>query len=78
MIFASGLRYVGAGTTALGRTLAATLIASIGIWLAWARPWPGRRTPAPELAGSGAQPDGLDAREEMLPAGESPRRNSGS
>jgi hypothetical protein len=33
VIFASGLKYVGVGTTALGCTLAAVLIAAAGYWL---------------------------------------------
>ncbi len=39
VIFASGLKYVGLGTTALGWVLCATLLASAGIWLAYVRPW---------------------------------------
>jgi len=39
VIFASGLKYVGLGTTALGWVLCATLLTSAGIWLAYARPW---------------------------------------
>jgi uncharacterized protein len=46
VIFASGLKYVGVGTTALGWILAATLAVAVGIWLTWARPWR-PRTPAP-------------------------------
>jgi len=38
VIFASGLKYVGLGTTALGWVLFATLLA-IAIWLAYSRPW---------------------------------------
>jgi hypothetical protein len=39
VIFASGLKYVGLGTTALGWTLCATLLAAGVAWLATARPW---------------------------------------
>ena len=39
VIFASGLKYVGVGTTALGWILSVTVVAAIGVWLAWARPW---------------------------------------
>jgi uncharacterized membrane protein YfcA len=39
VIFASGLKYVGLGTTPLGWTLAATLIAGLGTWLAIGKPW---------------------------------------
>jgi uncharacterized protein len=45
-IFASGLKYVGLGTTALGWTLCAVLLAAGVIWVAVARPWRVR-----ELAG---------------------------
>jgi uncharacterized membrane protein YfcA len=43
-IFASGLKYVGVGTTALGWTLVAVLFAVGGGWLVRARPW----EPVPE------------------------------
>ena len=39
MIFASGLKYVGLQTTALGWTLCALLFAGAGTWLYFARPW---------------------------------------
>jgi uncharacterized membrane protein YfcA len=39
VIFASGLKYVGVGTTALGWVLCATLLGAATIWLASARPW---------------------------------------
>ncbi len=39
MIFASGLKYVGVGTTALGWALCAVLLAAAGVWLARAQPW---------------------------------------
>jgi len=42
VIFASGLKYVGLGTTALGWTLCAVLLASGTAWLVYAKPW--RRT----------------------------------
>jgi uncharacterized protein len=48
VIFASGLKYVGVGTTALGWILSATVVTGLGIWLTWARPWRARpATPAP-------------------------------
>ena len=43
VIFASGLKYVGLGTTALGWTLGAVLLGAAVYWLAWVRP---RRTGA--------------------------------
>jgi uncharacterized membrane protein YfcA len=39
VIFASGLKYVGVETTALGWILCAVLLAAGGAWLAWSRPW---------------------------------------
>ena len=39
VIFASGLKYVGLRTTALGWTLCALLFAAAGTWLYFARPW---------------------------------------
>ena len=39
MIFASGLKYVGLATTALGWTLCATLLVAAAVWLWVARPW---------------------------------------
>jgi uncharacterized membrane protein YfcA len=39
VIFASGLKYVGVGTTALGWILCATLLGAGLTWLAYARPW---------------------------------------
>ncbi len=43
-IFASGLKYVGVGTTALGWILCGTLLAGGVAWLAVARPWQPRRS----------------------------------
>jgi uncharacterized membrane protein YfcA len=45
VILASGLKYVGVGTTVLGWVLCGVLFASGGAWLAYARPWVG--DPAP-------------------------------
>jgi hypothetical protein len=39
VIFASGLKYVGVGTTALGWTLCGVLSAAATVWLVMARPW---------------------------------------
>jgi uncharacterized membrane protein YfcA len=47
VIFASGLKYIGVGTTTLGWILCAVLLAVGGGWLAYARPW---RNGAPVLA----------------------------
>jgi uncharacterized protein len=43
VIFASGLKYVGLGTTALGWVLVAILLAAAVGWLIWAQPWRGSR-----------------------------------
>ena len=50
VIFASGLKYAGLGTTSLGWVLCATLLASGGIWLALARPWNNGSRQKPSLA----------------------------
>jgi uncharacterized membrane protein YfcA len=55
VIFASGLKYVGVGTTALGWILCVVLIGGGLTWLALARPWRGNGTaragaPEPVLA----------------------------
>ena len=39
VIFASGLKYVGVGTTALGWVLCAVLLGAATFWLTYARPW---------------------------------------
>jgi hypothetical protein len=39
VIFASGLKYVGLSTTALGWVLCAVLLAAASVWLAVVRPW---------------------------------------
>jgi uncharacterized membrane protein YfcA len=39
VIFASGLKYVGVGTTALGWILCGSVLALASVWLAYARPW---------------------------------------
>lgn len=57
VIFASGLKYVGLGTTTLGWVLCATLLLGAVLWLAYLRPWqngvgpdPGDVPPAPSEA----------------------------
>ncbi len=49
VIYASGLKYIGLGTTQLGWTLCATLLAAGVVWSIRARPW--EKTPQPALAG---------------------------
>ena len=44
VILASGLKYVGLGTTALGWTLCGVLLAGATAWLLAARPWESRPT----------------------------------
>jgi hypothetical protein len=44
-IFASGLKYVGLGTTTLGWVLCATLLAGACAWLLSARPWASQPVP---------------------------------
>jgi uncharacterized membrane protein YfcA len=56
VVFASGLKYVGVGTMALGWTLCATLLATFAGWLAIYRPWEQLAAP---LAAAG--PPGTDA-----------------
>ncbi len=46
VIFASGLKYVGIGTTALGWILCAVLLAMGTLWLARSRPWRTQEAPA--------------------------------
>jgi uncharacterized membrane protein YfcA len=45
VIFASGLKYVGVGTQALGWVLCAVLFAAGGLWLLYTRPWSTQATP---------------------------------
>jgi uncharacterized protein len=63
VIFASGLKYVGVGTTALGWVLCTTLLAGASVWLAYARPW--RGVPPPTSVA-------LDERDESVGTGPSP------
>ena len=48
VIFASGLKYVGLGTTTLGWVLCATLLAGAVLWLAYLRPWQNGVGPGPD------------------------------
>ena len=63
VIFASGLKYVGVGTTALGWILCLVALAGGAYWLARARPWQNGRladVPAdgpPSFSTAGGQPD---------------------
>jgi uncharacterized membrane protein YfcA len=55
VIFASGLKYAGVGTTALGWILCAVLLTAGATWLALARPW--QPSPAQAAAGGPAAGD---------------------
>ncbi len=63
VIFASGLKYIGLQTTALGWVLCAVLLAAGVYWLAWARPW---RT-APEVLAEQAADPGESAEAARIP-----------
>jgi len=47
VVFASGLKYVGVGTEALGWILCAVLLAAATVWLVAAKPWL-KQSPAEE------------------------------
>jgi uncharacterized membrane protein YfcA len=47
VIFASGLKYIGVGTTALGWILCALLLGIAVIWLTYVRPWQKGALPVP-------------------------------
>jgi hypothetical protein len=49
VIFASGLKYVGVGTTALGWILCVVLLGAATTWLVYARPWRIQRAQLQEL-----------------------------
>ncbi|MBO0776709.1 MAG: sulfite exporter TauE/SafE family protein, partial [Actinobacteria bacterium] len=58
VIFASGLKYVGVATTALGWTLVLVALAAGGYWLAVTQPWRKRaRAPAPAAGADAGQSD---------------------
>ena len=59
VIFASGLKYIGVGTTALGWTLCAVALGGGAYWLIRTRPWVNGR-PAVLAGGQGA--DSADSR----------------
>ncbi|MGH3251619.1 MAG: hypothetical protein ACRDOI_36165, partial [Trebonia sp.] len=70
VIFASGLKYAGLGTTALGWTLCLVVLAGGGYWLARNKPWRGtERTgaagPATEADASPAGETGETGRSEL-------------
>jgi uncharacterized membrane protein YfcA len=65
VIFASGLKYVGLGTTALGWSLCATLLLAALAWLVAARPWQGEIERLPD-----AGQENEDVATGVIPAGE--------
>jgi uncharacterized protein len=56
VIFASGLKYVGVGTTALGWILCATLLVGATAWMAYKRPWQSSEDPRSRHAMPGRGP----------------------
>jgi len=57
VIFASGLKYAGLGTTELGWTLCAVLLAGAAYWLVRNRPGSGRSTGSPPGRGADSEPE---------------------
>jgi uncharacterized membrane protein YfcA len=60
VIFASGLKYVGVGTTALGWILCVVVLGTAVGWLAWTRPWRNGRPAA-------SQPVAVNGSDEVAP-----------
>jgi hypothetical protein len=56
VIFASGLKYVGVGTTTLGWILCSVLLLAAGAWLVAVRPWQKPIPPEPSLGRIEASP----------------------
>jgi uncharacterized membrane protein YfcA len=65
VIFASGLKYAGLGTTALGWILCATLLAAGAIWLTYVRPWQNGDRATTSIAAAGERNEPGEA--ESLP-----------
>jgi uncharacterized protein len=57
VILASGLKYVGVGTTALGWILCVVLLAGAATWLAIARPWRNGEPAGALATADGPEPD---------------------
>jgi uncharacterized protein len=64
-IFASGLKYVGIATTALGWILCATLLLGAAAWLVYARPW--KATAAAAVDERRSEPSSTSNGEAALP-----------
>jgi hypothetical protein len=75
VIFASGLKYVGVGTTALGWILCVVALAGGTYWLARVRPWENGRLPAspadgPPSAGVASGPGPASGQRAAPPGGQ--------
>jgi uncharacterized membrane protein YfcA len=75
VIFASGLKYVGVGTTALGWILCVVALAGGAYWLARVRPWengrgPGSPADGPPPAGVTSGPGPADGQRAAPPGGQ--------
>jgi hypothetical protein len=68
VIFASGLKYVGVGTTALGWILCAVLLGAGAVWLAYVRPWQQQQQAVVEELGvpPGAIPEEIEPATEVV------------
>ena len=71
VIFASGLKYVGVGTSVLGWVLATVLLGGAALWLAYLRPWRSgavqrRRRPALDGGGPEGTATGADSMERAM------------
>jgi uncharacterized membrane protein YfcA len=60
VIFASGLKYVGVGTTALGWILVVVALGAMGAWLFLARPWTSSESKQAPAAGAGSDAPGAN------------------
>jgi uncharacterized protein len=68
VIFASGLKYVGVGTTALGWIMCVVVIGAAIGWLAWTRPWINGQSAASAPAQSAASAPAQSAASARRPA----------
>jgi uncharacterized protein len=62
VIFASGLKYAGVGTTALGWILCATLLGAAVFYLAYVRPWKAGVDTLPDDVAAQVAPPGTESR----------------
>jgi uncharacterized protein len=79
VIFASGLKYIGLGTTELGWTLCAVALGGGGYWLARTQPWRnGRRAASGAVAAgsAGGQGPPVGDGEGPAPPGDGPRTDA--